>query len=78
MVMVTGSSRTTGFKYLEDNPGSELNIFLMKNEQKKEQKNRIKTKVEQKISKSRTTAKETSNNNKIIHDITGTRAICTT
>jgi hypothetical protein len=42
-----------GSKYLEYNPGSELNIFLMNNEQ--EQKNQMKTKVKQKMNKSQTT-----------------------
>ncbi len=42
----TGTSRTigTGSKFLEYNPGSELNIFLMNNEQWKEQNNWMKTK----------------------------------
>jgi hypothetical protein len=33
--MVMGTSRTMGSKYLEYNPGSELNIFLMNSEQKR-------------------------------------------
>jgi hypothetical protein len=59
MVMVTGTSCTTGSKYLEYNPGSELNIFLINNEQKK--KNQMKTKVKLKMNKSWTNE---SNNNK--------------
>jgi hypothetical protein len=34
MVIVMGTSSTMGSKYLEYNPGSELNIFLMNNEQR--------------------------------------------
>jgi hypothetical protein len=58
----------TGSKYLEYNPGSELNIFLMNNEQK----NQMKTKVEQKINKKLNNNKISEQQNRIIHNITGT------
>ncbi len=57
-----------GSKYLEYNPGLELNIFLMNNEQWTKEPNE--TEVEQKKNESRTT--------KIMHDITGIRAQYTT
>jgi hypothetical protein len=56
----------TGSKYLEYNPGLELNIFS--HEQK--QKNRIKPKVEQK--KKSNDNKMYEQRNKIIHNKTGT------
>ncbi len=46
----TGTSTWTGSKYLEYNPGSELNLFLLNNEQwiNKKLKNRKRTKFEPK------------------------------
>ncbi len=77
MVMVT--SCTTGSKYLEYNPGSELNIFLMNNEQwklnqtKELNENKSRTKDEQKTNgKIEQQQNKSNKNNKIIHNITGT------
>ncbi len=68
----TGTSCTTGTgsKYLEYNPGSELNIILMNNEQwtKEPNENKSWAKDEEK----------SNNNNKIMHNIAGTRALYTT
>ncbi len=75
---------TAGLKYLEYKPGSELNIFFfeqwrMNNEK---QKNWMKTKVEQKMNETQMKIEQwqnkLNNNNKILHIITGTRALCTT
>ncbi len=65
-----------GSKYLEYNPGSELSIFLMKNEQwtKESNENKSWTKDEQNSNNNKINELQ----NKIIHDITGTWALCAT
>jgi hypothetical protein len=53
----TGTSHTMGSKYLEYNPGSELNIFLWSMNNEKQKKNKCRTKDEQNSNESRTTIK---------------------
>ncbi len=56
----TGTSRTTGSKYLEYNPGSELNIFswtMNKEKANDRMENKSRTKDEQKSNESQTITK---------------------
>ncbi len=68
----------TGSKYLEHNPGSELNIFLWTMNNEKQKKIEWKQKSNKGWTKVKQQQKKTSNNDKTIHNITGTWALCTT
>jgi hypothetical protein len=59
VIVLYNTSRTTGWtgsKYLEYNPGSELNLFLLNKEQRinEQAKNQMKTTVEQWMNENRT------------------------